>query len=269
MNVRILSTYFLCFFLLGRLTVAPCQSSSSFVKQSDIPIVDGDLSDWEDIFVKHKKENWFYGLIYDEQAIYVGMAILDPDIQYQLLMTGLTCWLEIGKDKKNKKGVRFPTGSPENQRPTDSESLIWYIEELAKNKQTVIGELAGLELINVRSQKQTLWGDNVRDDGLAVQVGMNAEGDLLYELRLPRTLFPELWHSETEKATKFSLYWETGSLGRPKDIAGKDVIGITGGTTSNPAIYGGESVRSIHAKQDQYRAYASPRQLKLKNLILP
>lgn len=241
------------------------QGTASFTKMSEVPTVDGDLSDWEDVFVKHKKENWYYGLISDDQAIYIGMAILDLDLQYQLLMTGMTCWVSYDKQEK---GIHFPTGMPEKQRPDNTESLMWYIEELAETKETVIREVAGMELLNFSGTESSLWGNNLREDGLNAQLGMNSEGDILYELRIPRELFPELWTDTGSKPTRFNLTWETGSLGRPKDIAGRDVIGISGGTTSNPSVYGGETVRNIHARQDQYRAYASPRKLKLKKLSL-
>ena len=255
----------------GLFTIGPlaesalAQKSSGLYIKGEAPVIDGDLAEWKQEFLKVPKENWYYAISYDEQAIYVAMAILDAEAQYQILMCGLTCWVIEKGGKKNRKGLRFPRGLPEKQQPSDTESLMWYLEELAANKQEAILAVEGMELINFYGKQEANWGKNLREDGLQAQLGMNAEGDMLYELRLPRDLFAAFWEQQSRN---FSLMWETGALGRPKDIAGRDVIGISGGSTSNPRIYDGETVRNIHARQDQYRAYAKPRRFHLKKLKL-
>lgn len=232
-----------------------------------MPEIDGDLGEWTQEFTQVPKQNWYYALAYTDSALYVGMAILDVEIQYHILMCGLTCWLQPKGGKKQQKGIRFPVGLPEEQKPSDSDALIWYVEELSSTKKDAILAVSGLEMINFYGNHETTWGNNLREDGVQVQLGMNAGGDLLYELMIPRSIIPEYWSSD-KQTKKFDIEWETGTLGRPKDIRGQDAIGISGGATSNPYQPGGESLRSIHAKQDQYRAYAKARKAKIKGLIL-
>lgn len=226
-----------------------------------LPVVDGQWEEWEaEQWPKSEQE---YAFSHTDSLLYVAIRLSDQQLQQQILLCGLTLW--IGKKPKmpHGKGIGFPVGTPEELRPQDSQQFLWVIRELEGHMPQEVNNVEGMELHNIYGNSETTWGSHTRENGLRAAIGRDRQERMVIEWAIPL----ELVVDQQDKKRRFDLWWETGKLGRPKDVYGGDAVAISGGSISNPDRVGGESLRMLQARQDRYREFANQKELRLRKLF--
>ncbi|MEM7656921.1 MAG: hypothetical protein AAF399_12385 [Bacteroidota bacterium] len=211
------------------------------------------------------REGVEYALQSGDTTLFIGMRISDQQLQQQILLCGLTLW--VGKKPKipHGKGIGFPVGTPEELRPQDSQRFLWVIRELEGKMNQEVGNVEGMELVNIYGGGEKTWGSHQRESGLRAAIGRDKNERMVIEWAIPLVLIED----KMDKKGRFDLWWQTGKLGRPKDVYGGDAVGLSGGALSNPDRVGGETLRMIQARQDRYREFASRKEFRLRKLFVP
>ncbi|MEO0470635.1 MAG: hypothetical protein AAF206_13500, partial [Bacteroidota bacterium] len=215
--------------------------------------VDGKVANWPAITMD-EKSGYTYGISVDSAYVYLSVKIGGLQLQNQIFLAGLTCWI----DKKRKKGIRFPIGVPEEQRPRDPNVFEDYLYDLQDGKYQRVKELFSLELLGFYGGKELTWGEAKNEGGINAAASFDSEGILIYELAIPRTSF-----DKPEKGIHLSL--ESGVLGRPR-LHAWDAVGISGGSVSNPGRIETEKVRNYQYKLERYRQYTVAKRVKIKKI---
>lgn len=223
--------------------------------QSRPYLVDGKAQNWPELTID-EKSGFTYGLSSDSSYLYLSLKIGGLQLQNQIFLAGLTCWI----DKKGKKGIRFPIGVPEEQRPRDPNLFDTYLAELQNDKYQRVNELFSLELVGFYGGKELTWGEAKNEGGMNASVGFDMEDALVYELAIPRTVL--------EKPEKgITLILESGVLGRPR-LHAWDAVGISGGAVTNPGRVETTKIRTYQYKLERYREYTIAKRLKIKKIRL-
>jgi hypothetical protein len=99
-----------CFFNCAK------QSVKSFWADETMTI-DGQISEWQAAMQYDEKLDASYGFQNDDEFLYVALETGNPQLQRQLLMSGLVVWLNDTGDKTKDVGFKFPRGLMERQKP--------------------------------------------------------------------------------------------------------------------------------------------------------
>ncbi|RMG56819.1 MAG: hypothetical protein D6722_25810 [Bacteroidetes bacterium] len=224
--------------------------------------IDGQAPEWG-FKARPEPLGWSWALAQDDEMLYLGVRIPELQQQQQILITGLTLWLYPQGKKRQRRGITFPLGMPVEQQPADTETLEYYRAE--RQWCPPIPARPGLELLRFYEQPEPVWGEALNPGGLSAALGCDAEGVMIYELAIPLAALPGLEDGEGT----LDLAFESGALGRPRDLRGTDAAGGTYGINSQRGGWADEAARQRQARMDRYRAFASPLRLRLRRLSLP
>ncbi|MEJ2722181.1 MAG: hypothetical protein P8181_13730 [bacterium] len=151
-------------------------------------IIDGNNSEWAGCATYLEDKNFAVGVMNDTDFLYVSLSTADREVQRQVMMSGLTVWLDVTNDKQKRFGIRFPLGldrpgirremreSAGSSGPPDRlEMQKRFAERLASMDQyQIIGPSEGNLRLMSASDSETI----------VVKVGM-VNGAFVYELRVP------------------------------------------------------------------------------------
>lgn len=188
--------------------------------------VDGKANDWVNALSTDEKTGFNYSFSNDNDFLYVCMKISNAKMQRKVIATGLTLWIDPSGKGKDKLGILFPQGRTRNNsdrnrdwsqrrrmgnRPHKSYTTANRAEMIKKfNLRYLSGAETG-ELIGFAKEgmKDAFIGKN----GIDVMVQLNAEGQLVYEAKIPLNMIfnqKQKYFSATPKI--FSLAFETGYI---------------------------------------------------------
>ncbi len=100
------------FVLLTVLTVAGCSSTQALVSrapQTDVTI-DAQVADWAGALSPVEGKDFSLGVLNDADHLYVALVTQSPQVIRQIVMRGLTFWIDPAGGKDKAVGLRFPTG---------------------------------------------------------------------------------------------------------------------------------------------------------------
>jgi hypothetical protein len=178
--VRKYSSFLLLFLLfIGMQTGCSTLRLESIWRNRDITI-DGKSEDWlgakyyfEDISVS-------VGLINDDRHLYVSLMTENRMIMGQIMMQGLTLWLDPKGGKEKAFGIRFPLGQQEGERMTPESMESLDRQEMMERFQEALKELEILGPTGDVVEKLSV------DEAKGIDVKLRAEGGLLiYEIKVP------------------------------------------------------------------------------------
>ncbi len=73
-------------------------------------VIDADVSEWEGVLHPVEEEAFSLGVVNDADNLYVAFVSHDQQIARQVLVRGMTFWLDPDGGKEKSIGVRFPVG---------------------------------------------------------------------------------------------------------------------------------------------------------------
>lgn len=151
-------------------------------------VIDGNNSEWAKCATYLEDENFAVGVMNDNDNLYISLSTADREVQRQVMMSGLTVWLDVTNDKQKSFGIRFPIGMdrPDLRRemrkaaassgPPDRLEMQKRFEErlVSMDQYQIIGPSEGNLRLMGASDSETI----------AVRVGI-VNGAFVYELKVP------------------------------------------------------------------------------------
>ncbi|MEL7532778.1 MAG: hypothetical protein AAFN10_15775 [Bacteroidota bacterium] len=205
------------------------------------------------------EKQFSYGYQLTDSFLYCYLEFPAGDLQSQILITGLTLWLEPGGKKKARKGLLYPLGLPEQQVPRKPIEFVRFVDEMSfasrqrlasPPEMLVIGYYGGREDDVITAPANT-------KGALGIYTQLNQQNILRYRVRIPL--------SALDDKSTFRWGWETGKLPRP-ELRGTDAVGIDSGINSTPET---RSERNQARYLDTYRLYGDESKWRSGKINLP
>jgi hypothetical protein len=76
-------------------------------------VVDGDPVDWEGSLEYIEDAHLAFGLMNDDEDLYIALVVADRAVQRQIMMSGLYVWFDERGEKGKRFGLHFPLGFQE------------------------------------------------------------------------------------------------------------------------------------------------------------
>lgn len=158
-------------------------------------VIDGNDSDWvKPLRYYASKEKLAYNITSDQQFVYVQMTTKDEEAQEKIMKGGLTVWFNgrAEMSEENAAGISFPTGSDGRRR---NGAPITGRAASANDKGAALSGLSDYRLFSFKDATSidTYSFGQVSDEGVEVNLNFNAEGDLVYEAKVPlKALYPRV-----------------------------------------------------------------------------
>jgi len=193
-----------------------------------------------------------YGLINDNENLYILLEVSDKTVQKKILISGLTFWMDTIGKKKEQLGITFPLeGSMGNRTgKMNKEEMMKQMQRGSFNgdfdyqnlNETFSNGLNKMEIIGFNNEKEPLMVFNQNPKGISVSIKFDKMGTLHYKANIPLKLIfkqPDLFLNDTTKL--FSFGFETGSIDTPSmNGGGKQGGGMgQGGSMSGKGGRGG------------------------------
>lgn len=186
-----------------------------------------------------------YGIINDQNNLYILLEVSDKTVQKKILISGLTFWMDTIGKKKEQFGITFPLkGSMQNRMEKMNR------EEMMNQRQngSLQGELdyqnlnekfsSGLnkmEIIGFNNEKEPMIVYNQNPKGISASIKFDNHGILCYRVSIPLKLIfnqPDVFLNDVTKL--FSFGFETGTIDMPSmKSGGKQGGGKRGGGMSS------------------------------------
>ncbi|HEY5822797.1 MAG TPA: hypothetical protein VIT44_00435 [Cyclobacteriaceae bacterium] len=181
------------------------------------PVIDGKIKDWSVTWMDEEKEKFEYNVCSDDANLYIRIKISDGGTQQKFAMYGLTVWLDPNGKKKEKLGLRYPTGIEAQERLEEfrksgesfsKENNLDKREAMQKEfKRNLIRNIEVLELIGL-ADKPLASSKSGITNGLQVALDMDSTGAYIYEATLPFKAFRLV----KAKIPVLGIGFETGKL---------------------------------------------------------
>ena len=84
--------------------------------------VDGVQAEWSEVLEPLDEDGVWFGAMNDDEAVYFTFVTNRVDLAQQMVMAGVTLWLDAGGEKREELGLRFPTGTSRGARAIDDAS---------------------------------------------------------------------------------------------------------------------------------------------------
>jgi len=230
--------FFLLNFALVIVFTANAQEPSC--KMATPPTIDGTINDWTVAWLGDDKEKFKYNICSDDANLYIRIKMSDGTTQRKFAMHGFTVWLDPNGKKKQKLGLRYPTGAEATERMEEyrksgenfsKENNLDKREAMQKEfKRNLIRNIELLELIGLADKPLTSSKSGITN-GLQVALDMDSTGAYIYEATLP---FKAFRLSKTQISV-LGVGFETGKV-EVKQTKGK---GNSAGGGMPPGGYGG------------------------------
>jgi hypothetical protein len=150
--------------------------------------IDGDNNEWAKCATYLEDEGFAVGVMNDADYLYISVSTADREIQRQVMMSGMTVWLDVTNDKSKDFGIRFPLG----MRETDMRERMKQLQdgddppdraEMQKQFEQQITEMDQFEMIGPHEGNIRLM-HAMDSETIAVKLGV-INGAFVYELRVP------------------------------------------------------------------------------------
>lgn len=191
--------------------------------------INGFADDWQAEMVYDIKSGIMAGISNDDRNLYVMMKITSPVLKQQILMTGMTLWVDPKGKKKKNKGLVFPMKKlREGNRGMQGAANHSQVQKPGMNHLNNRFEtgMEPMELINLLGEGTTEIANNISQLGINCMVRLSDNDDLLYEASIPlNRLFdePDLYLVDSLKT--FSVGFETGFVSIPMERPGAIALG--------------------------------------------
>jgi len=217
MSVLLLSTLCLTMLMMACEEEAKIQSSW---RDREVR-VDGKDHEWQGSPQYYDEDTRsVISILNDENHVFILLSANKPEIQKQILIQGLTLWLEKDGEKKRKIGVHFPVGIPREKRMSISrgaaEEVSGTFGEFPKGAQGSIREFPKMEqgeiqLLGPREYEQkTMPLAEISKYGIEVKIN-ETKRHLVYELKMPITKTEENHHAFLHPGKEsFRIGFQTG-----------------------------------------------------------
>jgi len=73
-------------------------------------LIDGDSSEWKNHLVYNEEKNISFGVLNDEDALYLCLVTSDRDLIRQVVGSGLIIWLDSDGGRHKTFGIKYPIG---------------------------------------------------------------------------------------------------------------------------------------------------------------
>ena len=171
---------------LSSLVMPGCGSEefTSCWRQTDI-VIDGDNSEWHECTTYFEDEKFAVGVMNDSEYLYIALFTADRGVQRQVMMSGMTVWLDVTNSEEKSFGVRFPLGFHGREMPKIGRPEQDGTDPAERQKQIdeMIADMYEFEIIGPAEGNNRLVQMGEIDD---VQVAVKQErGTFIYELRVP------------------------------------------------------------------------------------
>ncbi len=215
-----------------------------------------------------EKSGFYYLFEYDQNNLYLTLAVKDQTLQRKIVNFGFTVWIDTDGGDEQKQGFRYPVGLPsegefgEFRRQQDEEKdlLTGDMRSMLKRADNI--DLIGIYGTSVRRVK-------VRDSRIPVKAGFVSD-IMIYEAAVPFEAL-KYGYSPADEGSTVGLGLETGYLERRSPSEREMPPGVEPGTgTRQPGgMYGGTprrmpDTRLMDASSSEIEALAEPTELWIK-----
>ncbi len=151
-------------------------------------IVDGSQADWDGKMTYLEKQNLSFGLLNDENFMYLCLVTNDRDLQRQLMRQGFILWFDPAGGNDKHFGIRFPIGMfamemPMMRGPQMREGGESEMEP--EDRRKIFAEaLQELEILGPgKDDRHRTQVASAK--GLELKLNEDENGTLVYELKVP------------------------------------------------------------------------------------
>jgi hypothetical protein len=158
-------------------------------------VIDGNDDDWvKPLRFNAQKEKLAYNITSDQENVYIQLTSKDEQTQEKIMKGGLTVWFNNRAEMNDERaaGISFPTGTEGRRRqgaPISGRAAT------GNDKEAALGGLGDYRLFGFTSENaiQSYKYGEPSDEGVAVNLNFNSEGDLVYEAKVPlKALYPKI-----------------------------------------------------------------------------
>jgi uncharacterized membrane protein YgcG len=150
-------------------------------------VIDGDNTEWAKCATYVEDEGFAVGVMNDADYLYISLSTADREVQRQVMMSGMTAWLDVTNDKTKGFGIRFPLG----MRGVDTREQMKEMREASDPPDRAEMQERFKEQITLMDQYETIGPHegNIRlmhasdSETIAVTMGV-VNGAFIYELRV-------------------------------------------------------------------------------------
>jgi len=173
-----------------------------------------------------------YGIMNDNENLYVFLEISDKTVQRKVLMGGLTFWMDTVGKKKKQLGITFPLkGSMKNQQgkknrenmmnQRQNKNLRTDIDNKEVNKKFESG-FNKMEIVGFNNENEPMVVFNQNPKGVSAKIKFDNKGILNYMASVPlKLIFNNVDEFLSDKTKLFSFGFETGKIETPLMVSGK------------------------------------------------
>jgi hypothetical protein len=181
--------------------------------QSRPLVIDGSDDDWRLPLPGYdKKEQVSYAMTNDKDNVYIMLSARTREEQQKIIRGGMTVWINTQAEKSNADaiGIGFPTGV----KMTREQNLMAQAQpERYQNKsRSPDDDLRGYTLYGFRKDETVENFDSGQNnnEGVALKIGFNKAGDLLYEAAIPlNSIYPHnTTHNYAGKSLAIGIFIE-------------------------------------------------------------
>ncbi|MBY0434660.1 MAG: hypothetical protein K2U26_11170 [Cyclobacteriaceae bacterium] len=214
---------------------AQAQDAPGYCDMAAILNADGQTTEWTLPWVGDSDGEFSYTICSDNNNLYIRVKSSKDYVMRKMALFGFTVWLDPSGKKKEKLGLKFPTGAESQERldrfkniPQENLSSGQRADFQKEVNRQLIENLEALELIGLADKPIGSTRSGIIN-GIKVGIGLNAEGAYEYEAVIP---FKSYRLSKANIET-LGVGFETGKFVMPK--------AKTQPGSSNPPGIGGSS----------------------------
>ncbi|MCX6134340.1 MAG: hypothetical protein NTU47_11055 [Ignavibacteriales bacterium] len=189
--------------------------------------IDGDLKEWSDSTLFVQKDDIRFGVMNDNEFLYVCVISSKPNIGRQIIFRGMTVWFDPNGGEKKTFGVRFPIGMRMGtmpMKPDDEETDQRGNRFDAMNRQA----LSDFEFIGP-TEKDLQMVSRLQGQGIEMHL-TSAPERFVYELKIPLAYSSAHPYAiESRPGAPIGVGFETNALQRPGGMGGPEGAGEGGG----------------------------------------
>ncbi len=206
--------------------------------------IDGQADEWPMEWIKGDENKFSYNVCSDDNNLYVRMKTGDELIRRKIALFGLTLWMDPKGKKKEKLGLKFPTGaeahdrieamskSGENRSNMSSSQRADFQKEMIK---AVIKDAEILELLGLADDPLTSTRSGITN-GIKVAIVSDEDGLILtYEAIVPFKSF----RMSKAAISVIGIGFETGKFVPPPTKGGSASPGSNQGYSGSGRGSGG------------------------------
>jgi hypothetical protein len=208
-------------------------------------VIDGSDSDWvKPLRFYAQKEKLAYNITSDQENVYIQLTTKDEQVQEKIMKGGLTVWLNNRAEMNEERAaaIEFPTGTEGRRRqgaPISGRAAT------GNDREAALGTLSDYRLFGFGSESavQSYRYGAPSDEGVAVQLNFNEDGDLVYEAKVPlKALYPKVTNGVYANKNLAVGFYIEGVAPQPGERGGGGGGGVSIGGGFGMGSFGGSGV---------------------------